>query len=173
MWQVLIDHFRRFPAQEKVVRLLIQNGLRIDGDRVLAGDIEVSDTAIARAANVDRRIVRATVQTVGENAQLNKVFSRFSPTLHLKDVGTIMGAGVLQITVDDPNQPGILAAVSQAIAQEGLSIRQAIVEDPDFTEEPGLFVVTDRAIPGELIPRLQRVAGVKAVTVRGAGEPNA
>ncbi|MES2155128.1 MAG: amino acid-binding protein [bacterium] len=166
MWQVLIDHFRRFPAQEKVVRLMIQNGLRIDGDRVLAGTIEVTDTALARAAGVDRRIVRSTVETIAANPQLSRVFSRFAPTLHLKDVGPIMGAGVLQIVASDANQPGILAAVSHAIAEAGLSIKQAIVEDPDFTDEPVLFVVTATAIPGTLIPTLQRVRGVKSVTVR-------
>lgn len=167
MWQVLIDHFRRFPAQEKVVRLLIQGGLRIEGERVLAGNIEVADTAIARAAGVDRRIVRATVQTIGQDPELRRVFARFAPTLHLKDVGAAMGAGVLQIVASDASQPGILAAVSQAIAEAGLSIRQAIVEDPDFTEEPILFVVTDRPIPGDLIPRLQRLPSIKTVTVRG------
>ncbi len=175
MWQVLIDHFRRFPAQEKVVRLMIQNGLRIDGDRILAGTIEVTDTALARAAGVDRRIVRATVETINQNPQLGRVFARFAPTLHLKDVGPAMGAGVLQIVASDASQPGILAGVSQAIAEAGLSIKQAIVEDPDFTEEPILFVITSGAIPGSLIPVLQRVRGVKSVTVRSldpAAPPN-
>lgn len=171
MWQVLIDHFRRFPAQEKVVRLMIQLGLRIDGERVLAGSVEVSDTAIARAAGVDRRIVRATVETVGANPQLAKVFTRLAPTLHLKDVAPAMGAGVLQIVASDAHQPGILAGVSQAIADAGLSVRQAIVEDPEFTEEPVLFVVTDGPVPGALIPELQRVRGVKSVTVRGMDPP--
>lgn len=167
MWQVLIDHFRRYPAQEKVVRLMIQNGLRIDGREVKAGSIEITDTALARAAGVDRRIVRSTVETIGGDPELLRAFSRFAPTLHLKDVAPAMGAGVLQIVAQDARQPGILAGVSLVIAESGLSVRQAIVEDPAFTEEPVLFVVTNEPVPGSLIPLLQRVRGVKTVTLRG------
>ena len=172
MWQVLIDHFRRFPAQERVVRLMIHNGLRIHEGTVYAGGVEISDTAVARAADVDRRIVRATVETISANPQLERAFSRFAPTLHLKDVAPAMGLGVLQIVASDASQPGILAGVSNVIAEAGLNVRQAIVEDPEFTDDPTLFVVTDMPVPGALIPLLQRVRGVKSVTVRSA-EPAA
>jgi uncharacterized protein len=166
MWQVLIDHFRRFPAQERVVRLMIQNGLRIHEGAVYAGDVEISDTAVARAADVDRRIVRSTVDTISDNPQLERAFSRFAPTLHLKDVAPALGLGVLQIVSSDARQPGILAGVSNVIAEAGMSVRQAIVEDPEFSDEPLLFVVTETPVPGTLIPLLQRVRGVKSVTVR-------
>lgn len=165
MWQVLIDHFRRYPAQERVVRLLIQNGLRIMDGKIHAGDVEIADTAVARAANVDRRIVRSTVETIMENHALNVVFTRFQPTLHQKDVATQMGCGVIEIIPDNANSHGILAGVSRVIADARISIRQAIVEDPDFNEEPKLFVVTEAAVPGSLIPILQGVDGVRGVAV--------
>jgi uncharacterized protein len=173
VWQVLIDHFRRFPAQERVVRLLIHHGLRIHDGKVYAGAVEISDTAVARAADVDRRIVRATVETVAANPQLERAFSRFQSTLHLKDVAPAMGLGVLQIVASNASQPGILAGVSAVIAEAGLSVRQAIVEDPEFTDEPNLFVITEAPVPGSLIPLLQRVRGVKSVTVRSADPPAA
>lgn len=166
MWQVLIDHFRRYPAQERVVRLMIENGLRIKDNNICAGNVEIADTAIGRAADVDRRIVRSTVETISQNPQLRQVFTRFAPTLHLKDVASALGCGVLQVSVVDAHQTGILSEVAQIISQAGISIRQAIVEDPDFTEEPLLFVVTEKPVPGHLIPLLQRVKGVKTVTVR-------
>jgi predicted regulator of amino acid metabolism with ACT domain len=165
MWQVLIDHFRRYPAQERVVRLMIQNGLRISGDAICAGPIEIADTAIGRAADVDRRIVRSTVETILSDARLSRVFTRLSPTLHLKDVAPDLGCGVIEIVVADPKQPGILAGVSKVISDHRISIRQANVEDPDFTEEPKLFVVTETRVPGALIPVLQAVPGVRGVTV--------
>lgn len=161
-----MDHFRRYPAQERVVRLMIHDGLRIHEGAVFAGDVEIADTAIARAADVDRRIVRATVETIAANPQLERAFSRFQPTLHLKDVAPAMGLGVIEIVAQNPHQAGILAGVSNLITQSGLTIRQAIVEDPEFVDDPVLFVVTDSAIPGVLIPRLQAVRGVKSVTVR-------
>lgn len=165
MWQVLIDHFRRYPAQERVVRLLIQNGLRIHDNKVHAGDIEIADTALARAANVDRRIVRSTVETILKDPRLSDVFQSFLPTLDLKDVGPGIGCGVIEIIPTNASQPGILAGVSKVIADGGLSIRQSIVEDPDFTDEARLYVVTEERVPGQLIPALQDVPGVKGVTV--------
>lgn len=165
MWQVLIDHFRRYPAQERVVRLMIDHGLRIHGSAICAGIIEIADTAIGRAADVDRRIVRSTVETILADARLNRVFTRLAPTLHLKDVAPDLGCGVIEIVVGDARQPGILAGVSKVIADARISIRQANVEDPDFVEEPKLFVVTETRVPGALIPLLQAVPGVRGVTV--------
>lgn len=165
MWQVLIDHFRRYPAQERVVRLLIQHGLRIRDGKVHAGDVEIADTAIARAADVDRRIVRSTVKTILADPRLAAVFTRFGPTLHLKDVAPHLDCGVIEIIPDDASRPGILAGVSSVISERGISIRQAIVEDPDFIDEARLFVVTETRVPGELLAPLQAVEGVKGVTV--------
>lgn len=165
MWQVLIDHFRRYPAQERVVRLLIAHGLRIHDDKVYAGDVEIADTAVARAAGVDRRIVRATVKTILADARLATAFTRFAPTLALKDVASEIGCGVIEIIPVDASQPGILAGVSRVIADHGLSVRQAIVEDPDFMDEARLYVITESRVPGQLLGPLQDVPGVKGVTV--------
>lgn len=165
MWQVLIDHFRRYPAQERVVRLMIQNGLRIKGNAVCAGDIEIADTAIGRAADVDRRIVRSTVETILNDPRLSRVFTRLAPTLHLKDVAPELGCGVIEIQVEDARQPGILAGVSRVIADARISVRQSIVEDPDFTDEPHLFVITESRVPGGVIPQLQAIPGVRGVTI--------
>jgi uncharacterized protein len=165
MWQVLIDHFRRYPAQERVVRLMIEHGLRIHDGAICAGVIEIADTAIGRAADVDRRIVRSTVETIMGDARLSRVFTRLAPTLHLKDVAPDLGCGVIEIVVADARQPGILTGVSKVISDHRISIRQANVEDPDFTEEPKLFVVTESRVPGAIIPLLQAVPGVRGVTV--------
>ena len=165
MWQVLIDHFRRYPAQERVVRLMIEHGLRIHDGAICAGVIEIADTAIGRAADVDRRIVRSTVETILADARLSRVFTRLAPTLHLKDVAPDLGCGVIEIVVSDARQPGILSGVSKVISDHRISIRQANVEDPDFTEEPKLFVVTESRVPGAIIPLLQAVPGVRGVTV--------
>ncbi len=165
MWQVLTDHFRRYPAQERVVRLLIQHGLRIHDGKICAGEIEIADTSLARAAGVDRRIVRSTVETIQADHRLAEVFSRFGPTLHLKDVAPAMDYGVIEIIPLDASRPGILSGVSKVIAEHGLSVRQAIVEDPDFMDEPRLFVITEERVPGTLLQPLQEVPGVKGVTV--------
>lgn len=165
MWAALMDHFQRYPAQEKIVRLLIRNGFRVREGKLYSGDVELSDSAVGRAAGVDRRIVSATAQTIENTPELARIFTHFQPTLHLKDVAPNLGWGVIEIVPDNASRPGILAGVSSVISAEGISIRQAVVDDPYFSEEPKLFIVTEKSVPSTLIPTIQRVAGVRSVTV--------
>ena len=165
MWAPLMEHFRRYPAQEKIVRLLIKQGLRVRDGKLYSGDIELSDSAVARAAGVDRRIVSAAARTIENNGELAKIFAHFQPTLHLKDVAPNLGWGVIEVVPENASRHGILSGVSNVISQEGLSIRQAVVDDPYFIEEPKLFIVTEKAVPSHLIPPMQKVPGVRSVTV--------
>src|SRR5687768_16760159 len=116
MWAALIDYFQRYPAQEKIARVLIKYGLNIRQGKVFCGNIELSDSALGRAAGVDRRIVAATVRTIEANPELQKVFHNFQPTLHLKDAAPGLGWGVIEIIPDNASRPGILAGVSSVIA---------------------------------------------------------
>jgi predicted regulator of amino acid metabolism with ACT domain len=72
----------------------------------------------------------------------------------------------VEISVDDADQPGILADVSSIISGAGISIRQAIVEDPELNEDPKLYVVTRSEVPAELIPLLKKAKGVRELTLR-------
>ena len=54
-----------FPAQEKVLRLIQENGFVMKDSAVYAGPIKLSDVAIARAAGVDRRIVKSMLKRSG------------------------------------------------------------------------------------------------------------
>lgn len=165
MWAALMEHFQRYPAQEKIVRLLIKNGLCIKDGKIYSGDVELSDSAVGRAAGVDRRIVSATAQTIERNPELARIFTHFQPALHLKEVAPNLGWGVIEIVADNAGRPGILAGVTNVIANEGISIRQAVVDDPYFSEEPKLFIVTEKPVPSTLIPLVQRVQGVRSVTI--------
>jgi len=49
---------------------MVQYGLRVHEASVFAGAIKVSDTSLARAAGVDRRVVTATVETIVKNPEL-------------------------------------------------------------------------------------------------------
>jgi predicted regulator of amino acid metabolism with ACT domain len=165
MWNALMDYFERYPAQERVVRMLIRNGFAIHDGRVWAGDVALSDSALGRAARVDRRIVAATASTIEQNPELARIFRRFQPTLHLKDVAPNLNWGVIEIVPENASRPGILAGVSSLIARERISIRQAVVDDPDFSDEPKLFIVTEKNVPATLLPEIQQVEGVKSVTI--------
>jgi hypothetical protein len=70
-----------------------------------------------------------------------------------------------EIIPADPSMPGILAEVATIIATNNISVRQAIVDDFEFTEEPRLFIITETQIPGNLLPVIKNAKGVKAVLI--------
>ncbi|MDX1610979.1 MAG: hypothetical protein R3185_01335 [Candidatus Thermoplasmatota archaeon] len=169
MWDRLTEQFSRYPAQGRVARLLLQHGFRVADGGVWAGPVALADTALARAAGVDRRVVKATVETIEATEGLHTVFSRLIPTCHLREAASGLGWGVLEIVPMDAGQPGILAGVASIVARQGISVRQAIVEDPELSEEPRLYIITEDAIPADLLPDIQRVPGVKEVVLGGQG----
>lgn len=143
----------------------MQYGLRVVNNRVYCDDIEISASALGRAIGVDRRVISATVKTISGEPELNNIFSKLLSTCHLKDMAPSFGWGVLEIVPTDPSKPGILAKVATIIANEGISIRQATVDDPELAEEPRLFVITESMIPSKLIPGIRGVEGVKSVII--------
>lgn len=165
MWSELESYFGKFPAQKKVAFLLLKRGLRVEGGKVLCGGIEIPHTQIAGELGVDRRVVDATAARILKNEKLSKIYSNLQPVAFLRDSAPAMGLNVIVITADDASKPGILGRVTGKIAERGISIRQAIAEDPYFTEIPELTVITEGEIPGELINELRTVEGVKKVTI--------
>ena len=76
-----------------------------------------------------------------------------------------MNWGCIEIVPSDANEPGILASVASIIAETGISIRQSMVDDPDLTESPKLYVITDEPVPSKIIPTLMECKGVKSLTI--------
>jgi len=165
MWARFRSHFKGFPAQEKVAQLMVVHGLRVRDGNVLAGEIKISDTALARAAGVDRRVVTATVATIGNAEELKTFFDRLLPVCHLRDVAPLMGWGAIEIVPMNASKPGILAGVAAIIAQAGISIRQVIMDDPEIVDDPHGFIVTEAPVPERLLPQIKQVDGVKSVVL--------
>lgn len=165
MWDQLTRHFSSYPAQGRVARLLLAHGFAVHEGGVWAGEVALTDTALARAANVDRRVVKSAVETIESTPALYEVFSRLLPTCHLRDAAPELKGGVLEIVPTDANQPGILAGVAEIIARNGISVRQAIVDDPELTEQPRLFIITEKPVPPDVLPEVQAVDGVKEVVL--------
>src|SRR5439155_1583477 len=83
--------------------------------------IKISDTSLARAAGVDRRVVTATVDTIAKNPELGNFFDRLLPACYLRDVAPLMNWGAIEIVPTNAAKPGILAGVTTIIAQAGLA----------------------------------------------------
>jgi predicted regulator of amino acid metabolism with ACT domain len=165
MWKQFSKYFNRYPKRKKIAQKMLEYGLKIKDNKICCGQIELSDSKIARSLKIDRRAIQSTLDIISRNPDLNKIFSKLTPTCHLKDVAPEMKWGVIEIIPTDPSQPGILSEISQIIAENNISIRQAIVDDFELTEEPRLFIITEKPIPGRLLPKIRTSNGVKAVLI--------
>jgi len=163
MWRDISHYFEAYPKQKKVAQKMLEYGLCIRNDKIYCGIIELSDTKIARALQIDRRAVKATIQTINHYKKLYTIFSKLQPTCHLRGMAQELGWDVLEIIPNNASQPGILAEVASVIAKENISIRQAIVDDFEINEEPRLVVITEKPIPAYIIPKIKKIASVKAV----------
>ena len=165
MWKQLSKYFQDYPKQKIVAQKMLEYGLRIHNNSVYCGEIELSDSKVARALEVDRRAITATVGTISSNSELKQIFSKLLPTCNLKLVATDLKWGVIEIIPSDPSMPGIVAEVADIIAKNNISIRQAIVDDFELSDEPRLFIITEKQIPGNLIPKIRQSKGVKALLI--------
>jgi len=93
------------------------------------------------------------------------VLQNIKSTAFLRDVAPVLGLGVIIITPIDAMQKGILGDVATVVAAHDVSIRQAITDDPYFTDDPKLTIITETKIPGTLVDALTKISSVKSVTV--------
>ena len=166
MWSKVKKYFEGHPERLEVVRILIENGLSIRGGKIYLNEIEIPPTRVARVAGVDRRTVKETLNAIIANRELRLIFEKLrSAGYSLKDVARHLNFGVVEITPVDARMPGILANAAMILAKNGLSIRQAIVDDPELSPEPKLTLIAERKIPGELISRFLEIKGVAKISV--------
>lgn len=165
MWELLTRYFQRFPAQSRVAQTLLTQGLSVRAEGVFSGEVAISDTALARACNVDRRIISATVETIRREPELLRFYSQLAPTCNLRAAAPVLGWGVIEIIPSDAREPGILSHVAGVMARRNISVRQAIVEDPELTEAPRLYVITEQRVPLDVIEEIRQGRGVKGVTI--------
>jgi hypothetical protein len=166
MWSNVKRYFEGHPERLRITRVLIENGLSARGGKIYLNDIEIPPVRVARAAGVDRRTVKETLNAIKSDLELRLIFEGIrSSGLSLKEIAKHLNLGVVEITPVDAKIPGILASSATILAKNGLSIRQAIVDDPELSPEPKLSLIVEKKIPGELIPDLLNVKGVAKVSV--------
>jgi len=166
MWDNIRKYLEPYPERLKVARVLVENGLGIRSGKIYINEIEVPPIRVARVAGVDRRTVNETLAAVKANRELKLIFEGLRSAGHsLKEIAKHLGLGVVEITPVDARMPGILANSAMLLAKKGLSIRQAIVDDPELSPEPKLSLIVEKKIPGELIPEFLKIKGVDKVSV--------
>ncbi|THE65459.1 amino acid-binding protein [Salinadaptatus halalkaliphilus] len=167
MFDEIMEKFEGSPSQQAVIRLLLERGFSVnDEGRVVSGGIEIPNTGIAREIGVDRRVVDSTTDVILEDPELRRIFQNISQVPSLMDLAPVLDLTVLSIAVDDPEREGIVSTVTGTLADNGISIRQTISEDPEFTDEPRLYLITDEHLPGDAITELRDLEFVRKIELQ-------
>lgn len=164
MFNDIMRKFEGSPSQQAVIRLLLERGFSVnDEGRVVSGDIEIPNTQIAREIGVDRRVIDSTTKAILEDDELRRIFQNISHIPSLMDLAPVLDLSVVTVAVMDAEETGILATVTGVLAEADISIRQAVSEDPEFTDEPRLYIITDDPLPGAVITELRELPFVRSL----------
>lgn len=163
---ILEGHFNGFPSQEKVARLLLEQGVRVENAKAYCGSIELGDSAVGRACGVDRRVVRSTLEKISSTPDLDVKFTKLRSTLSMEELAPEIGCSSIVITPTDSTMPGILADVMEVLYRAGVSVRQATVNDMGDMDRAVLTVVVHGRIPSEIIPQLRSCRGVSSILIK-------
>ena len=154
-FEAIMGKFEDSPSQQRVIRLLLERGFSVnDEGRVVSGGIEIPNTGIAREIDVDRRVVDATTDAILADPELRRIFQNISAIPSLLDLAPVLDLAAITVSVREAEESGIVATVTGMIAEQDISIRQVITEDPEFTDQPRLYVVTDEPLPGALLTEI-------------------
>ncbi len=167
MFDEIMEKFEGSPSQQRVIRLLLERGFSVnDEGRVVSGGIEIPNTGIAREIDVDRRVVDSTTGAILDDDELRPIFQNISAIPSLLDLAPVLDLTALTIAVTDADRSGIVAEVTDRIAARDISIRQTISDDPEFSHEPRLYVVTEEEIPGDLVTELKDLPFVRSIEIK-------
>jgi predicted regulator of amino acid metabolism with ACT domain len=166
VWSQIKDFFKDLPAQQRVARLLFERGFQVREDgKVVSGGIEIPHTQIAQEIGVERRAVDNTVQTILEKVELKRIYMNLRQVYSLQEVAREFNLSVIVFVPEDAHQTGIIANVTKKVSEKGLSIRQALAEDPNISTYPKLTLIIEGDIPSELIDEIRRLPGTRSITV--------
>ncbi|GGL34920.1 amino acid-binding protein [Halarchaeum grantii] len=164
---VFEDIMRKFegsPGQQAVIRLLLERGFSVnDEGRVVSGSIEIANTQLAQEVGVDRRVVDSTTDAILADEELRRIFQNISQIPSLMDLAPVLDLTVVTVAVHDADDPGLVAQVTGLLAEHEISIRQTISEDPEFTDEPRLYLVVADDLPGDVVTELMALPFVRSV----------
>jgi len=162
--QFLEQAFSGRRGQRRVAEFMLHNGICVKDGRLYFSGVELADVKVARALGIDRRVIKAAVETITADKSLKDLYSKLGSTVLLKDVAPALGFGAIEIIPKNASTKGIIANVAKVITDEGISIRQLTTEDPMFSDAE-MTVVTEKPIPRNMIDKLLAIKGVKKVVV--------
>ena len=163
MWRQISERLKDYPGRLRVAKALVELGFSVKEGGIYCGEVEQSELKMARAVGVDRRTVRETADFIQSDPMLQPVFKDLKPAgPFLPKVARFLGYRVIEIYAN-PHEVGIVTEASALISREGISIRQAVADDPDLTPEPRLTLVVEREPSGDALQNMLKISGVTKV----------
>jgi len=170
MWKRILEKLDGYDARIRIVKTFLELGLRIaevgphHKPKVMCGEIEISNTKIARALGVDRRVVKETARLLVDDPELSRIFKGIRPLCaSLVPVAKYLGFRVVEINAD-PHRLGIIAETASLLSTSGITIRQVVADDPDLVPDPKLTYVVEGEVPGQVLGKLLSLEHVNKVT---------
>lgn len=166
MWQTTIEKFDKYPSQQKVIKKMLRLGLKVGEDKkVYCNDVEINISSLAKSIDTDRRVVVSTIDNILKDKYLKNIFTNIqSAGPVLSNISEELGLGVIEIE-GDGQQIGILNKVTQILANQKISIRQAYASDPELSSMPHVTIITDKEVDGTILPTLLKIKGVSKVSM--------
>jgi len=166
MWANVRKQFERQVVRPEIVRKMIQCGMRVSEDeKIYVDDVEVDYSAVARALDVDRRVVKQTAQQIRRNRYLYSLFSMTRP-LGTSLVNLVSQLGYTAIVIEaDPKSPGVMAGVAEILSRHGMVVRQAVAEDPEMVPEAKMTLVVEGQLTGQAMEELHSLKVIRSIKI--------
>jgi predicted regulator of amino acid metabolism with ACT domain len=166
MWPSVRKQFSRQIVRPDIVRKMIDCGMRVsDDEKIYVDNVEVDYSAVARAVDVDRRVVKQTVEQIRRDRYLYSIFSRTRPLgTSLVDLVSQLGYSAVVIEAD-PKSPGVMAGVAEILSRHGMVVRQALADDPDMVQDAKMTLVVEGQLTGEALQELNGLKMVRSIKI--------
>ncbi len=166
MLKLLESFFENARGRKLVAVEFLRLGLRVDGSgKIYVGMVEIQPAKIGRALGVDRRVVIETAKAIADDDELLPIFYRLEPRAFIGNAAKVLGFDTIEIHAN-PKKKGIVAGVTTVLADEGITIRQVISDDPDLFPEPVLTIIIDGKLEATVIKRLKELKFAESISVR-------
>ena len=126
----------------------------------------IGHKAVARAAKVDRRVVRSTIKRIENTPELLALYSKLKSMLLLSEASPEIGCSSIEVVPTDATMPGIMAGIMDVLYRAGINVRQAVVSDPVDDKDSHLIIVTDGTLPGSVLSAVRSCRGVASIIIK-------
>ncbi|MEK6972513.1 MAG: amino acid-binding ACT domain protein [archaeon] len=166
MLRIIEKFFENARGRKIIATEFLRLGFKVDRKgRVFAKNIELQPAKIARALNVDRRVVIETAKEIAEDEKLLQIFYRLEPRAFLGNAAKELGFDAIEIRAN-PKKKGIVYAVTKILAEEGIVIRQIITDDPDLFPDPVLTIIIDGKLNSKVIKKLRELDFAESILIK-------